>query len=47
MEKPLEYLCDSCVYDWRASCQVPERVIVAQQLLELLGNKKMNCYFTV
>jgi hypothetical protein len=23
--KHVEYLCDSCVYDWRASCQVPER----------------------
>jgi hypothetical protein len=28
MVKPAEYLCDSCVYDWRASCQVPERPTV-------------------
>ncbi len=26
--KYVEYLCDSCVYDWRASCQVPERPTV-------------------
>jgi hypothetical protein len=26
--KSVEYLCDSCVYDWRASCQVPERPTV-------------------